>query len=116
MTYEEQQIRLQTILKAQEMFPDERNITTALQLYKDATGDPIPLFITTKDADRPLTVMDNYERIPCSECGSDMLFRIVPENDEGYHTQLVCSNSECDTVLNSEYTLQDWMKVLKKVA
>ena len=115
MTYEEQQIRLQTILKAQEMFPYEKNITVALQLYKDATGDPIPLFITTKDAPRPLTVMDNYERIICEECGSDMLFRIVPENEEGFHSQLVCSNPQCDTILNSEFTLQEWMEVLKKV-
>lgn len=115
MTFEEQQERLQKIIKAKEMFPDEKNITVALQLYKDATGDPIPLFITTKDAPRPLTVMDNYERIPCSECGAEMLFRILPENEEGYHSQLVCGNEKCDTVLNSEYTLQEWMAVLKKV-
>lgn len=115
MTYDEQQIRLQTIIKAQQMFPDEKNVTVALQLYKNATGDPIPLFITTKDADRPLTVMDNYERIICEECGADMMFRILPENEEGFHTQLVCSNPECDNVLNSEYTIIEWMQVLKKV-
>lgn len=114
MTFEEQQIRLQTIMKAQTMFPDEKNITIALKKYKEATGDGIPLFITTKDTNRPLTPFDDYERIKCEECGADMMFRLCPENEEGIKTQLVCSNKDCDNVLNSEYSLQEWMGVLKK--
>lgn len=115
MTFEEQQNRLQTIHRARGMFPDEKNVTIALQLYKDVTGDPIPLYITTKDTPRPLTVMDDYERIPCPECGTAMMFRNLPDNKEGYHTQIICPNEECDNILNSEYTLQDWMAVLRKV-
>lgn len=115
MTFEEQQERLQIIIKAQEMFPNEKNITTALQLYKNATGDQTPLFITTKDTSRPLTIMDNYERVLCEKCGAEMMFRNLQENEENFHSQLVCSNPKCDTVLNSEFTLQEWMEVLKKV-
>lgn len=114
MTFEEQQIRMQTIRKAQEMFPDEHNITMALDAYKKATGDPTPLFITTKEVDRPLTPMDDYEKIPCEMCQSDMMFRILPDNDEGFRTQLVCANPECPNVLNSEFTIQDWMDALRK--
>ena len=115
MTFEEQQNRLLTIKKAQDMFPNENNITVALQAYKDATGDPIPLFISTNEVNRPLTPMDDYERIPCSECGADMMFRLCQENPDGFKTQLVCSDSECTNVLNSEFSIQDWMAALKKV-
>lgn len=114
MTFKEQQERLETIKKAQAMFPDERNITVALQKYKDSTGDGIALFLNSKEINRALTPMDEYERIPCDECGADMMFRILPENEEGYKTQIVCSSSTCNNAMNSEYSLHDWMQVLTK--
>lgn len=96
------------------MFPDENNITELLKKYNKATGSNVPLFIDTRDMKRPPTPFDDYERIKCPDCGSDMMFRLVPPNSEGVNTQLVCSNMECDTVLNSEYTITDWFNVLRK--
>jgi hypothetical protein len=115
MTYEEFQERKKLINKAQDMFPDERNVTIAVRLYEQATGEVIGMLNTKEHGHRKPTVMDDYERIPCEVCGADMMFRNLQENEEGFHSQLVCSNPQCDTILNSEFTLQEWMEVLKKV-
>ena len=117
MTYEEYQHRLQMVNKAKAMFPEENNISIAFEKYMATLpeSERLPLVISSKETSRPVTVMDDYERIPCAECGMAMMFRILPENKEGYHTQIVCPNDDCDNVLNSEYTLQDWMAALRKI-
>jgi hypothetical protein len=114
-TYKEQMERINTIIKAKDMFPEERNITVALRKYKDVTGDPIEVMVSTRDyGNKPTSFMDDYERILCPECGADMLFRILPENEEGFKTRLECSNKTCKNAINSEYSIIEWMQVLKK--
>lgn len=113
MTYKEQTERQQIITEARKMFPEESNITKRMELYRKATGIELKK-INTKDANRPLSPLDDYERIKCDMCGSDMRIRSCPENVENIKTQLVCTNTLCDNVLNSEYTMQDWLNVLVK--
>jgi hypothetical protein len=44
-----------------------------------------------------------------------MLYRPLAENEEGFKLQWVCSNPDCDTVLNSENDIDWWMNKLRKV-
>jgi uncharacterized protein with PIN domain len=89
------------------------NITHAFEAYQEIFAErERQIFIATNMfSNRPRTVMDKYERPKCPECNEDMQFRIIPENDEGIKTQLVCT--KCDTVLSSENDLQWWMENLQ---
>jgi hypothetical protein len=114
MTYDEQQERLLKIQKAQAMFPEEKNMSVAIKLYEQATGEIIGRLNTKDHGNKPKTIMDDYNRVPCDVCGTDMQFRVLNKNDEGYKTQLVCSKPECDNVLNSEFDIGQWRELLKK--
>jgi hypothetical protein len=91
------------------------NITKAFRAYQEIFAErEREIFLSTQFyGNKPRTVMDKYDRPKC-ECGADMKFRIVPANDEGIKTQLVCSNPDCDIVLNSENALDWWMENLRK--
>uniref|UniRef100_A0A6M3J4E3 Uncharacterized protein n=1 Tax=viral metagenome TaxID=1070528 RepID=A0A6M3J4E3_9ZZZZ len=113
LTEEEFSDRMGALSRAGRIFPDVLNITERFKLYQEVFADrEREIFISTQlYGDRPRTAMDKYERIPCIDCGKPMMFRIVPENKEGVKTQLVCSG--CDLVLDSEKTLEGWIKELK---
>ena len=118
LTEEEFRDRTQAVLRAGAIFIDSgitNNISIAFELYQKVCAErEREIFISTQAGDnRPKTVMDRYERPKCPECGKDMMFRNVPENPEGVKTQLVCTQIDCDTVLDSEMSLEDWMRELK---
>lgn len=113
----EERLHRQTeIMKALEMFPEEKNITKALILYNKTLNqeDRLPVFVGTKKYRDKATVFDLYERPLCPECGVEMGFRRLKDNEDGFNTQLVCRNEYCDVVLNSEYTVEEWMETLRK--
>ena len=119
LTIEEFEDRMRAIQRAKGIFVDSdltRNITTAFELYQEIFAErEREIFLSTQVyGNRPLTIMDKYERPKCPDCNSDMMFRQVPENEEGIKTQLVCSNQECQTVLSSEEDLSWWMENLKR--
>ena len=119
LTVEEFEDRMRAIQRAKGIFVDSdltRNITTAFELYQEIFAErEREIFLSTQVyGNRPLTIMDKYERPKCPDCNSDMMFRQVPENEEGIKTQLVCSNQECQTVLSSEEDLSWWMENLKR--
>lgn len=116
LTIDEYNDRLKAIERAMHIFGEltDNNITKSFQAYQAIFAErEREIFIATVNGKRARTVMDKYERPQCPDCGSDMMFRQVKQNDEGIVTQLVCSNQQCDTVLSSDKTLVDWMNILK---
>ncbi len=115
-TDEERSDREMAIHRARRIFVNSGltdNITIAFQLYQDIFAErEREIFVNAMSYG---SFMDKYERPQCPSCQSDMKFRIVPLNDEGIKTQLVCPNEECDTVLDSKLSLEEWMGILKKV-
>jgi hypothetical protein len=118
LTREEFDDRMNAIQRARGIFIASgltKNLTIAFELYQEIFADrerQLTLNSSIETGEHR-NIMDNYERIKCPDCQEDMRFRVLPKNDEGIHTQLVCS--KCDLVLDSEKTLQDWMNTLKEV-
>lgn len=117
LTIEEYNDRLKAIDRSLHIFGEltDRNITKSFQAYQEIFAErERDIFLNTMtNGNRHRTPLDRYERPKCPYCNSDMMFRFLNENKEGIATQLVCSNPQCDTVLNSDKTINDWMKILK---
>jgi hypothetical protein len=118
-TYSEYRDREDAIRRARKIFVATgltNNITHAFAAYQ----------YIISESERPITVnaswyrgfagnvMDTLERPLCPDCGEPLFFRNVRPNEEGIKCQLVCSNSECDTVLNSEHSIDWWQATLPK--
>ena len=115
MNYMEFQNRINEVNKAYRIFsPLTNNMTEAFRLYQEVLAEEkMELFISIEAfGNRPMTPIDDYERPLCPDCQSPMRFRIISPNDENVNTQLVCEN--CDLVLDSEKTIQEWYKLLEK--
>ena len=55
-----------------------KNISEAFRWYIKEHPDEcagIPTTITTREADRPRTILDEYERPPCPKCGKPLFFQ-----------------------------------------
>lgn len=119
MTQEEFTDRAQAIQRAMRIFSHmtDKDITKAFMAYQMIFAErERAIFLSAQTFSkftRSGSPFDKYERPKCPDCDSDMKIRNVPENSEGIKTQLVCSNDSCDTVLDSEMTMQEWMNVLK---
>jgi predicted RNA-binding Zn-ribbon protein involved in translation (DUF1610 family) len=114
LTAEEFDDRLRAIQRAMHIFGEltDNNITKAFQAYQEIFAErERELFIAAQQNPNSFA---RYERPQCPDCGEDMFIRKTMPNDEGINTQLVCGNKDCDTVLDSELTLDGWRKVLKK--
>ena len=117
MNYNEFQHRILEVNKAYRIFrPLTNNMTDAFRLYQEVLAEEqMEVFVSTvTHGNRPMTPMDDYERPKCPDCQSSMWLRMVPQNEDGIQTQLVCSNDQCDTVLDSQLCMSEWQKVLKK--
>ena len=115
LTYEEFQKRVTEVNKAAKIFaPLTNNISEAFKLYQEVLAEEqMEIFVSTAVMGKQaMTPMDDFERPLCPDCNSPMRFRIIPPNDENVNTQLVCEN--CDLVLDSEKTIQEWYKILEK--
>ena len=115
LSYEEFNKRTLEVNKAFRIFsPLTNNMTDALRLYQEVLAEEkMEIFVSAATmGNRPMTPMDDFERPLCPDCNSPMRFRIIPPNDENVNTQLVCEN--CDLVLDSEKTIQEWYQMLEK--
>jgi len=55
-----------------------KNISEAFQWYIEAHREEcagVPLTITSREADRPKTFLDDYERPKCRKCGSPLFWK-----------------------------------------
>jgi hypothetical protein len=118
LTEEEFQDRVEAVVRARKIFIKltEGNISNAFILYQEVLAEKYrPILLDSKNAgSRVMTQFDSFIRPKCPDCNSDMSFRQIKDNEEGIRSQLVCSNKDCDTVLNSELSLDDWMRDLEK--
>jgi hypothetical protein len=116
ISFNEFQQRMEEVAKARKIFMPHitNNITIAFELYQEILAEEKMKEFFTAEAigNRSMTPMDDFERPLCPDCQSPMRFRPVPQNDEGVNTQLVCEN--CDLVLDSEKTIQEWYQMLEK--
>ena len=115
MNFDEFQKRISEVNKAYRIFkPLTNNMTEAFRLYQEVLAEEkMEIFVSVEVfGNKPMTPVDDYERPLCPDCNSPMRFRMIPPNDEGVNTQLVCEN--CDLVLDSEKTMQDWFNLLEK--
>jgi hypothetical protein len=115
MNYNEFLHRILEVNKAYRIFkPLTNNMTEAFRLYQEVLAEEkMEIFVSAAVmGNRPMTPMDDCERPLCPDCNSPMRFRIIPPNDENVNTQLVCEN--CDLVLDSEKTIQEWYQLLEK--
>ena len=115
MNYNEFLHRILEVNKAFKIFsPLTNNMTEAFRLYQEVLAEEkMEIFVSAAVmGNRPMTPMDDCERPLCPDCNSPMRFRIIPPNDENVNTQLVCEN--CDLVLDSEKTIQEWYQILEK--
>ena len=115
MNYNEFLHRILEVNKAFKIFsPLTNNMTEAFRLYQEVLAEEkMELFISIEAfGNIPMTPIDDYERPLCPDCNSPMRFRIIPPNEENVNTQLVCEN--CDLVLDSEKTIQEWYQLLEK--
>ena len=115
LTHTEFQHRVNEVNKAYRIFkPLTNNMTEAFRLYQEVLAEEkMEIFVSAATmGNRPMTPMDDRERPLCPDCQSPMRFRILQPNDENVNTQLVCEN--CDLVLDSEKTIQEWYQLLEK--
>ncbi len=79
MIMTEDQKRRAIIAIAREEFSGvTNNITEAVGLYFEAHPEVcagIPATISTREADRPRTILDEYERPKCRKCGAPMFWQ-----------------------------------------
>ena len=116
MTREEFEDRAMALQRATEIFIKSGltdNLTKAFEAYQAIFAErERQIFMSSQVyGTRPKTIMDNFERVKCPDCGADMMFRKTLENPMGILTQLVCT--KCDLVLNDKNDLDWWMKNLK---
>jgi hypothetical protein len=115
LSFDEFQKRINEVNKAYRIFkPLTNNMTEAFRLYQDVLAEEKMEVSLPSEAfgERPPTPFDDRERPLCPDCNSPMRFRMIPQNDEGVNTQLVCE--KCDLVLDSEKTMQEWLNLLEK--
>ena len=116
LTADEFQDRLQAFNRATRIFGEltGQNITKAFEAYQAILSE------TQREIHMDVRRMqgmtgspfDELQRPACIDCGSECNLRQVPDNDEGIKSQVVCT--QCDLVLDSELSIQEWLNVLPK--
>jgi hypothetical protein len=120
LTQPEFQDRLLAIQRAMHIFGEltSNHMTKAFTAYQEIFAErEREIFMTQASGGDPRQTMQQvrrYEIVPCPECTREMFYRPLEDNPEGFKLQWVCSNPDCDTVLNSENDITWWMNKLRK--
>ena len=112
-TKEELSDRMRAVNRAMAIFGEltDNHITKAFQAYQliFAERERELFYASPSNLHQPR----KYETLKCTECGRELFFKKLEPNDEGYQSQWVCSNPDCDTVYNSKEDMAWWMDKLK---
>lgn len=94
----------------------DHDLTKAFEAYQEILAEERqPIMINTAThGNRAPTIIDELGRPKCPECGSGLMVRRVPPNQEGVRAQFVCENPRCDVVLDSPYSLEEIIADLRK--
>ena len=63
-----------------------KNVSEAVRWYLEAHLEEcagIPATITPREADRPRTILDEYDRPPCPKCGKPLFFQVCSTCGKG---------------------------------
>lgn len=117
LNYAEFSNRINEVNKAAKIFaPLTNNISEAFRLYQEILAEEkMEVFVSTSvGGNRPLTMVDDYERPKCPECNIDLRLKLDPLDAEGnrWNTAWVCV--KCQAEFYSEKTVAEWMQELKK--
>jgi len=95
-----------------------KNISNAFEAYQELLAETARARKVNKFQLGPLGrgLFDDATRPLCPECGSICYFRRVPKNKKGILTQLVCSRSNCQVVVNSNLDLAGWRSALAEMS
>ena len=103
--------------RAEYITPGEtKNISEAFRWYMNSNPDEcagvLPV-ITNREADRPKTILDEYERPKCRKCGADMFFKIGCSKCKGpvKKNQWICE--KCGFKWFTKKTLEEIIKGLE---
>ena len=117
LTQQEFQDRVQAVARARKIFINltDGRLDNAFILYQEVLAETERAIIinTLTAGNRPPALFDQFERPKCPDCGANLMFRPVKDNPEGIKVQLICENPECDTILNSEMSIEEWAKELQ---
>ena len=120
LTQEEFQDRLLAMNRAMHIFGEltSNHMTKAFQAYQEIFAERereiFMTHLTRGSSKQNLQPERRFEPVPCPECSREMLYRPLLENPEGFKLQWICSNPDCDTILNSENDINWWMDKLRK--
>ena len=108
---EEFEDRVNALQRARKIFNNltGNNISKSFEAYQEILAEQKrEVQVSAKQGNK--TILDFYNRPECPDCGAEMQIRPLPKNEENVKTQLVCT--KCDTLLNSDMTLDEWLKEL----
>jgi len=120
LTEKEFQDRLYAVARARKIFIGSgltKNIGDAFALYQGIlAGQERPLTIRTDQGEALYrSSFGKYERPGCPLCGTGKIkFRLAPEGPEGYKTELLCENPQCDGFWYSTSNLPMWVEMFKE--
>ena len=107
-----------TAARAEYITPGKvKNISEAVRMFwrdhpEECAG--IPATITTREADRPQSILDEYERPKCRKCGADMFWKGPCRTCKGpvKKSQWICK--ECGFIRFTKDTLEKAISKLKR--
>ncbi len=114
---EDRLYRQAVVAEALMMFPDEKFVGDAIRKYNELLlpEERVPVRITTDTYGHGrVSELDLIQRPECPTCGTAMSIRRLGKNDDGFKTQLSCLDPKCDTVVNSEFTYEEWYDACKE--
>jgi hypothetical protein len=116
LTYREFEFRVSEIAKARKIFIPHftTSITTAFELYQEVlASERLPLFISTMQANKTLSPLDDYIRPLCPECGRGLMLKVnaIDQNDKIWPSAWGCPSCLLDYY--TEKTAAQWMKELE---
>ena len=114
LTLEEFEDRVNALNRARKIFNNltGNNISASFEAYQEILAEQKRDVRTLVDkGNRPKNILDYYNRPECPDCGAEMQIRPLPKNEDNVKTQLVCT--KCNTLLNSDMTLDEWLKELR---
>jgi len=123
MTFEEFEDRTKAVVRARKIFTPHltKNITEAFAIYQKVLAEtPRSVMISSKEGGRrPQTIVDQFERPLCPECGEPLFLRIIkipkgPRNKKGWKSCWVCDGPLCCYESYSKLDINQWLARLKR--
>ena len=94
-----------------------KSISEAFRMFIKAHPEEcagIPATITPREADRPRTVLDDYDRPPCPKCGAPLFFQVCSTCGKGKRKKNEWICKACGHRRMTKNSLQESLAKLRK--